>query len=154
MIKRIKADIKAYGVAVLFGLLFCAVANIIFGAFCPMVLITGLPCPGCGMTRSFLCFLMGEWALSYSMQPMMGLWMLLGIYSVVCRYVLGKKVYGFYWIVSILLLALVVQYIYRLYFAFPGKIPMTYYSNNLLSYVIPNYTILLEKIFGPLIGSL
>ena len=29
---------------------------------CPFYRLSGLTCPGCGLTRAWLCFLRGEWA--------------------------------------------------------------------------------------------
>lgn len=36
---------------------------------CPLLKVTGLPCPGCGMTRSCLALLRGDWLESWRMNP-------------------------------------------------------------------------------------
>ncbi len=35
-------------------------------SFCPVKMLTGIPCPGCGMTKSILCLFHGEWQKSIS----------------------------------------------------------------------------------------
>ncbi len=37
---------------------------------CPMHLVLGLPCPGCGMTRAFCLATRGHWAEAYSFHPL------------------------------------------------------------------------------------
>ena len=36
---------------------------------CPFAELTGLPCPGCGMTRSMLAMLRGDWGLVMRLHP-------------------------------------------------------------------------------------
>ena len=45
-----------------FGLLVCC--------GCPVYRLTGIPCPGCGLTRAWRCFLMGEWQLAVRYHPL------------------------------------------------------------------------------------
>ena len=44
--ERLWIDIREYGIAVVLFLLYMIVVNLIFHAFCPVVIITGFPCPG------------------------------------------------------------------------------------------------------------
>lgn len=37
---------------------------------CPFRLLTGLPCPGCGLTRSLVCLLHGDLASSIAFHPL------------------------------------------------------------------------------------
>ena len=36
---------------------------------CPFLKVTGLPCPGCGMTRSCISLLRGDWAEVWRLNP-------------------------------------------------------------------------------------
>lgn len=36
---------------------------------CPLLKVTGLPCPGCGMTRSCLAMLRGDWIEVWRLNP-------------------------------------------------------------------------------------
>lgn len=39
-------------------------------SMCPFYVVTGLPCPGCGLTRSFVCIGHGEWRQSLHWHPL------------------------------------------------------------------------------------
>lgn len=52
------------------GLLYFALCGIGLDVLpCPLLRTTGLPCPGCGMTRSCLALLHGEWRASWDFNP-------------------------------------------------------------------------------------
>lgn len=98
------------------------------------MLLTGYPCPACGMTRAAFCLFRMDFKGAFSIHPF--------IYAVaayvavfaVNRYILQRKM-G-----KILKLALagimagmIVYYLWRMILYFPGEPPMSYYSRNLLS---------------------
>ena len=77
-------------------------------AFCPFYLATGLPCPGCGLTRAFVCISHGQFVQSLHWHPIgwlvyasfVWLWAYYGIYALKRRrpYVvppIGKKILGY-----------------------------------------------------------
>ena len=37
---------------------------------CPIRLITGIPCPACGITRAYISFFQGDFALAFSYHPL------------------------------------------------------------------------------------
>lgn len=43
------------------------------GVTCPIKFITGVSCPGCGMTRAWLCLLSGKFALAFHYHPLVWL---------------------------------------------------------------------------------
>jgi len=46
---------------------------------CPFATMTGLPCPGCGMTRAFLAMLRGDWATVLLFHPFAPFFALVGL---------------------------------------------------------------------------
>ncbi len=58
--ERILRDMKDFWLAALVIVGYGAAVNLIFGAFCPMVILTGFPCPGCGMSRSIFYLFTGR----------------------------------------------------------------------------------------------
>lgn len=51
---------------------------------CPFYSITGIPCPGCGMTRAFLAAVRMDWRQALRWNPMVYPFALCCLYAVVC----------------------------------------------------------------------
>jgi hypothetical protein len=47
-------------------------------SFCPFYNLTGLPCPGCGLTRAFVCLGHGHWRESLHWHPLG--WLIYGFF--------------------------------------------------------------------------
>ena len=67
-------------------------------SICPFYNLTGLPCPGCGLTRAFVCLGHGQWRDSLHWHPLGGL-----IYLI---FVLLWVRAGVYWLRGVTLLPL------------------------------------------------
>ena len=103
----------------------------------PMVLLTGYPCPSCGMTRAGGLLLKGRFAEAWNLQPfiyILGLFLLaVGVW----RYLLLKK--QMKWAkqcLIVILFSMIAFYIYRMAWYFPDTPPMTYYPDNLLRFIL------------------
>ena len=129
---RIWKDILDYKWPLLLFGIYYVVIKKIFRAFCPLVIVTGFPCPACGMTRALLYLFTGQFERSFNIHPMGALFVLLAVYCIVMRYFLGKRVLGLKYIVAVLMSALIVFYLYRMATIFPNRPPMSYTRNNLL----------------------
>ena len=84
---------------------------------CLFYALTGLPCPGCGLTRSFVCISHGHWRESLHWHPLG-----LVIYGV---FLLLWLRCGLYWLRGITLLSLPAQTTSRLSFAACGIVLVT-----------------------------
>lgn len=76
MIQRIRCGVRLFGndirallPAILALAWYWLVTHLLFDRFCPMQILLGLPCPGCGMTRAFMLVLTGRFAAAWSLQP-------------------------------------------------------------------------------------
>jgi len=136
---RIRKDVLEFKWAIIVLVIYYLLTHEVFHAFCPMVIVTGLPCPGCGVTRSIFYLLTGQLSKSFAFSPFAIFWVLLGIWFIYKRYVEGKKVKGIYPIMVGLCMAMVVYYMYRMYTAFPFTPPMIYKEDNLLSNLLKLY---------------
>ncbi|MCI9456522.1 MAG: DUF2752 domain-containing protein [Oscillospiraceae bacterium] len=94
-------------------LLFCAGAEVLILLLsrfyrCPFYAITGIPCPGCGMTRALLSALRMEWRQALHWNPMVYPLALCCGYAAVC-FLMGRTRQAasirFWGIVGVLLLA-------------------------------------------------
>lgn len=136
---RVWGDIWEYRMFILAFVIYDALAQLCFHAFCPVVIVTGMPCPGCGMTRAVFYFATGQWERGWEMNPLGILWLALAVYFVVMRYWMGKRAKGVLQIGGCLVVCMLLLYGYRMYRYFPGEPPIAYSSGNLLSYVTPGY---------------
>ena len=88
---RILADLRACRIALLVIILYIVVTQSIFHTTCPMAILTGFPCPGCGLTRSGLWVLTGHFAPAWELNPTIYLWIPLILYGLLFRYVLDRR---------------------------------------------------------------
>ncbi len=111
----------------------------LFGAMCPMVIATGLPCPGCGMTRAAISILSFRPGMAFSFNPSIFIWIVYVLYLIYYRYIKRTKIKRFVPVTMALFIATIGIYIYRMIFVFPGEAPMSYMYSNMLSRLFPGY---------------
>lgn len=134
---RVKKDITELKWAIIAVIAYFVLSQKFWDSVCPMVYITGFPCPSCGLTRAGLAVLHLDFAKAWNMHPFIypiGFWIAAAAYQ---RYFQGRyklssrlKTAG-----GILIIGLILFYIYRIYVYFPDKQPMTYNYNNLLYHI-------------------
>lgn len=146
IVERICQDIKnLWSVAVAVAI-YTVLVNLIFHAFCPMVIVTGLPCPGCGMTRSLLFLATGRVGQSLWIHPMGVPIAVLIFYFLWNRYVLGRNAKGMKVLVIAAIVLLVILYIWRMRLYFPDRIPYVYEEDNILAKTLPFYEQILHAL--------
>lgn len=136
---RVKQDIKQHGTGVLAVVVLYFIMHALFGAFCPSVIVTGFPCPGCGMTRAVLYLLKGQFSRSWALNPSAILWVAWVLWFAFERYIRGRKCKGLNRALVGIALFMITVYIVRMIRYFPDKPPYVYTGNNLFSRIIPGY---------------
>lgn len=114
----------AFALYFLFGRLFLY-------SLCPMVMLTGLPCPGCGMTRAVCSILKGNFAAAWELHPFSYAFLVLALVFVIRRYILQKEIKSLAKYLAAVFVGMIVFYIYRMIRFFPGNPPMSYYYGSL-----------------------
>ena len=144
--KRIWQDIREYWVVAITLAVCFVVVNLIFHTFCPMVIISGLPCPGCGLTRSIRYLLSGNIGQSLYINPMGIPIVCIMIYFFFNRYILGRKAKGMTLLIACVIFMLLVQYVWRMYVFFPNRVPYVYTEKNILSQNLSFYEQMLHDL--------
>ena len=111
----------------------------ILGAMCPVVIATGLPCPGCGMTRAAGSVLALDFYKAFMFNPCVFIWGAYVLYLGIYRYLLNKKIPRFVFVTTAVCLVTIAVYIFRMVHSFPSTAPMTYMYDNMFSRMIPGY---------------
>lgn len=142
---RIGKDIQDYKWVILIFIIYDVLVHRLTGAFCPSVILTGFPCPGCGMTRAALFMMTGQFARAMRANPAILLWIGLGIYFVSQRYIRGRKVKYFDLLLGGVAAIMIVIFVYRMITLFPNQPPMTVSQSNLLSQIFPAYREFLRR---------
>ena len=117
-------DLKENGLGLLAVGIYIVLLQHLFHTICPMQLLFGLPCPGCGLTRSGLLFLSGHPVKAFFMHPFLYAWILIALDFLINRYLLGRKGKELYWLLGITLFGMLVFYIYRMVVYYPDGEPM------------------------------
>ena len=144
--ERIWEDVREYWAAAVTLLVYIIMVNLIFHNFCPMVIVTGLPCPGCGLTRSVIYMISGKIAQSVYINPMGIPIACILAYFFFNRYILGRKAKGMMTLITCVILLLIVLYIWRMYVYFPNRVPYVYIEKNILSQYFGFYEQILHEI--------
>lgn len=136
MKERIWKDIKTYGPAVAAAAVLLFLCNAVFESTCPLTILCGLPCPGCGMTRASFALLTGRWGRAWQMNPAvfpLALWV---VYFGARRYLSDGKARGAKVGIILVLLFMIGCYIVRMYLYFPQEEPYVYYEENMLEGIL------------------
>lgn len=149
--ERALADIRKYLWGGILAAVYYVVVHWLLPVSCPYVLMTGLPCAGCGMTRAVIFVLTGQFARAFYMNPMAFPLVLFALYCLFVRYVKGRPVKGFAVGVIILCIGLLLAYFVRMYLYFPGRVPYVYTGNNLMENHIPGYRRFIEQIWSAIV---
>ena len=131
----VKKDLYTIRWAIAAILVFGGIMQAVFGSICPMRAITGLPCPGCGMTRAAISLIRGRWDLVLQYNVLVVFWIGFILYLLWMRYVRARRVR---WEAPVILLGLgtIAYYIYRMCLFFPGIEPIAYHSKNVLDWLM------------------
>lgn len=113
-------------------------SEFISGTICPVVCMTGFPCPACGLTRAGLDLLTLHFYDAWQMQPFIypiGVWAAGAFFS---RYCLMKKhlpiwlkVFG-----GVLAAGMVLYYTFCMSRYFPERAPYIYHEDNLIRKIV------------------
>lgn len=129
--KKLLDDIKSARWAIILIIAYFAFLKNYLYTICPVVLLSGYPCPGCGMTRAMFKVLRFDFAGAWEMHPFIYPIGILFVLFCISRYLLAGKYMRFVkWFMIVIAVGMVVFYIYRMITMFPDVSPMTYYHGN------------------------
>lgn len=123
VIQRFCQDLYRLRLALAILFLYGLATQLVFHTVCPFAILTGFPCPACGMTRAVILFFTGNFRLSFSLHPLALPWPLFLLYLGYFHYLRGRHA-PFAWPLSITLsLATIACYLYRLAMGILPKVP-------------------------------
>ncbi len=135
-LKLLWKDIKDVKWAIIIIIAYFALGRYFLYSLCPMVMVTGLPCPGCGLTRAGFALLRLDLAGAYRIHPF--IYPIAGYIAVFGwnRYIMGRRMgkklkAG----LTVLMVLVILFYGWRMWMYFPGEPPMSYYERNLLRFL-------------------
>ena len=125
--------------AVVALLIYTVVTNLVFHAFCPLIIFCGIPCPGCGVSRATACFLTGRWQQAWQLNPVIFPLALAAAYFGWNRYLMGSRAKGIKVMIAGLLVLMIIVYGVRMYLYFPNRVPYVYTEDNMLTHFYSFY---------------
>ncbi len=137
--RRIIKDLRDNRAPIIAIAILWVLAELVFHRFCPVVIMTGFPCPGCGLTRALfhLITLHPIKALEYN--PSYPFWVVLAVAFFIRRYVKGGSTTVLRYPMIAVCLITIGIYIWRMTHVFPGKEPMVYFHGNAFARLMPFY---------------
>lgn len=123
-------DLKNIWIAiVVFGAYFLVGRKFLY-SLCPCIVLTGFPCPGCGLTRATFSILQGHFAEAWYLHPFSYVILLFVLIFAVRRYILLKETKSMMKWLAVIIIGMIVFYVYRMVKFFPGESPMSYYYGS------------------------
>lgn len=115
-------------------------------SICPVVMITGYPCPSCGMTRAGIMLLHFQFKEAFTFHPFIYFFVIWIAAFCINRYLFFRRITPWLkWSAGIGIMAMTIFYIWRMYHFFPGDPPMSYYDGNLLKLFFERVCVILNK---------
>lgn len=130
--KRLCADLRQYRLFIAALILCGAIAGLLFQKICILRIVTGYPCPGCGMTRAFWLLITLRWPEAFAMNPMIFVWAPLIVWAFVNRYFRAGKARPLTTLLIAAGLLSLAVYALRMAMLYPDAPPLTYDADNLL----------------------
>ena len=131
--KILLKDIKSARWAIIIIIAYFAFLKNYIYTLCPLILLTGYPCPGCGMTRAMFRVMKLDLAGAWEIHPFIYPIGILVFAFCVSRYLLnGKGIKYIKGFVVVIAIGLIIFYCWRMITLYPDVPPMTYYENNYL----------------------
>ena len=140
----LKNDIKKAKWAVIFIIAYFVFGSQFLPGICPLVWITGFPCPACGLTRAGIRLLHLDFKGAWKMHPFIYAFAAGVVIFAWKRYICKKPIGKWFktgCVVCVVLM--VIYYVWRMYRYFPDQPPMSHYHYNLLR-------LLMDVAFGAL----
>lgn len=142
---RILKDLRQYAPVLAAMGITMLLMRLVFHAGCPSVIVFGLPCPGCGITRAALLLAGGHPIRAFEMNPSIYVWLLFFLYLGWFRYVRGKQAPHLQLVLCMVIVLVIGIYVGGMWRFFPKKIPYTIKYDNILSRIFPLYGELLKR---------
>ncbi|WP_029231670.1 DUF2752 domain-containing protein [Butyrivibrio sp. VCB2006] len=145
--KNVISDIRKNKAFLLIIISVWVILNLLYHHSCPVVLLCGFPCPGCGLTRAFFSFFTLHPVRAFMYNPTYPLWLSVIIAAIWLRYVKGQALKKLYFPLLFTAIMTLIVYIYRMIFMFPSLEPMVYVHENLFSYLNSSYDAFVTTLF-------
>ncbi|MCH5188595.1 MAG: DUF2752 domain-containing protein [Oscillospiraceae bacterium] len=104
-----------------------AVFGLLLG--CPIKRLTGLPCPGCGMTRGCLSLIKLDFSAAVHWHPLCFIVPLLGVMYALKDSRPGRLFWSCVPLLAAIIVLIMAVYIWRMVAMFPDVPPMDFYKN-------------------------
>lgn len=132
ILSRIAADIRECWIGLLAFGGYMLLMMLFFHEVCPLLIVTGVPCPGCGLTRAGILLLQGKFAEAFQMHAFIYIWFAFILYFLYNRYIRQRRMKYTMQLIIIIIIAMLIYYGCRMIMYFPHREPMIWSEHRSL----------------------